>query len=74
MMPLSLSLLLITSSQYFICPVSLIHHRGQDVPVPMGNDGEAGAYALKLKTWMCDIMDGTEPHEWAVVVPEKDES
>jgi len=59
---------LIGYSQFFICPVSLIHHRGQDVEIPMGDKGEIGPYTAKIKGWMMDIMYGNEQHEWGVVV------
>ncbi|KAH8893288.1 branched-chain amino acid aminotransferase II [Thozetella sp. PMI_491] len=55
---------------FFICPVSQIHHRGQDVHIPMGQ-GESGEYTAKLKGWMRDIMYGNEQHEWGVIVPEE---
>ena len=54
--------------QFFICPVSLIHHRGKDVKIPMGNTGESGEYTAKVKGWLKDIMYGNEEHEWGVVV------
>ncbi|KAK3326402.1 putative branched-chain amino acids aminotransferase [Apodospora peruviana] len=53
---------------YFICPISLIHHRGVDVQIPMGKTGESGNYTAKIKGWMKDIMYGNEQHEWGVVV------
>ena len=58
--------------QYFICPVSTIHHRGRDLDIPMGMEGKGGEYTLMLKQWLKDIMFGVEEHEWAVVVPEID--
>ncbi|KAK3685778.1 putative branched-chain amino acids aminotransferase [Podospora appendiculata] len=54
---------------YFVTPVSLIHHRGQDVVIPMAN-GDAGVYTNKLKGWMKDIMYGNEQHPWGVVIDE----
>jgi branched-chain amino acid aminotransferase len=51
--------------------VSLIHHRGRDVKIPMG-EGKGGEYTTKLKGWMKDIMYGNEQHEWGVVVQEKE--
>ncbi|KAK3359070.1 aminotransferase [Lasiosphaeria hispida] len=53
---------------YFICPVSVIHHRGKDLQIPMGKTGEIGQLTAKLKGWMMDIMYGNEQHEWGVVV------
>lgn len=56
---------------YFICPVSQIHHRGQDINIPMGPEGKAGEVTTKIKTWIGDIMYGNVSHEWGVVVNEK---
>lgn len=56
---------------YFVCPVSLIHHRGKDVAIPTG-ENDCGAYTAKLKGFMRDIMYGNEQHEWGVVVEEKE--
>lgn len=57
--------------QYFVCPVSLVHHRGKEVSFGMGDDGEGGKYTQTLKNWMKDIMYGGEDHPWGVVVPEE---
>lgn len=57
--------------QYFVCPVSLIHHRGKDVAIPTGKD-ECGHFTAKLKGFMKDIMYGNEQHEWGVVVNERE--
>ncbi|KAG5949908.1 hypothetical protein E4U53_005647 [Claviceps sorghi] len=56
---------------YFICPVSQIHHRGRDINIPMGPDGQAGPVTARVKAWIGDIMYGRVEHEWGVVVPEK---
>lgn len=48
--------------------MSLIHHRGKDVAIPMGKTGTSGDYTAKLKGWMMDIMYGNEQHEWGIVV------
>ncbi|KAI0137948.1 branched-chain amino acid aminotransferase [Hypoxylon sp. NC0597] len=56
---------------FFVSPVSLIHHREQDVQIPMGKAGEGGAYTLKLKGWLRDIMYGNVEHPWGVVVQEE---
>ncbi|ATY58517.1 Branched-chain amino acid aminotransferase II [Cordyceps militaris] len=56
---------------YFICPVSQIHHRGQDINIPMGPEGKAGEITTKIKTWIGDVMYGNVSHEWGVVVNEK---
>ncbi|KAK6217023.1 branched-chain amino acid aminotransferase [Colletotrichum tabaci] len=56
---------------FFICPISLIHHRGKDVNMGMGSDGQGGEYTLKIKQWVRDIMYGGEQHEWGVVVQEE---
>lgn len=60
-----------SGTAYFVCPVSLIHHRGKDVVVPTGED-DCGAYTAKLKGWMKDIMYGNEQHPWGVVVDERE--
>ncbi|OTB07017.1 hypothetical protein M426DRAFT_54406 [Hypoxylon sp. CI-4A] len=56
---------------FFICPVSLIHHREQDINIPMGKAGEGGQYTLKVKNWLRDIMYGSVDHPWGVVVQEE---
>ena len=56
---------------FFICPVSLIHHRGGDIQIPMGKAGDGGSITLQVKTWIGDIMYGRAQHEWGVVVPEE---
>ena len=35
--------------------------------ISMGQ-GEGGAYTLKLKGWMKDIMYGNEQHQWGIEV------
>ncbi|KAK6864015.1 branched-chain amino acid aminotransferase [Apiospora arundinis] len=60
-----------SGTAYFVMPISLIHHRGQDLPFPMGKAGEGGAVTLKVKGWLKDIMYGGEQHPWGVVVPEE---
>ncbi|KAI6784024.1 Branched-chain-amino-acid aminotransferase-like protein [Emericellopsis cladophorae] len=57
---------------YFVCAISQIHHRGQDVNVPMGPEGAPGEITNKVKTWLGDIMYGRTQHEWGVVIPEKE--
>ncbi|RYO79714.1 hypothetical protein DL766_010477 [Monosporascus sp. MC13-8B] len=56
---------------FFICPVSLIHHRGRDIQIPMGKAGDGGSITLQVKNWIADIMYGRAQHEWGVVVPEE---
>ncbi|KLU86529.1 branched-chain-amino-acid aminotransferase [Magnaporthiopsis poae ATCC 64411] len=56
---------------FFVTPVSLIHHRGKDAAIGMGDNGEGGKYTLQLKQWLKDIMYGNEQHEWGVVVQEE---
>lgn len=56
---------------YFVCPVSVINYRNQDLQIPMKN-GETGEYAGLIKTWLMNIMYGREQHEWGVVVEEKE--
>ncbi|KAH8671250.1 branched-chain amino acid aminotransferase [Xylariales sp. PMI_506] len=60
-----------SGTAYFVCPISMIHHRGQDVHIPMGKANEGGELTLKVKGWLKDIMYGGEDHPWGVVVPEE---
>ncbi|KAI0102043.1 branched-chain-amino-acid aminotransferase [Nemania sp. FL0031] len=60
-----------SGTAYFVCPISLIHHRGRDIQIPAGN-GDAGApITTRLKQWLVDIKYGREDHFWGVVVPEE---
>ncbi|KAI1814202.1 branched-chain amino acid aminotransferase [Poronia punctata] len=56
---------------YFVCPVSLIHHRGRDIQIPAGKNGEGAPLTQRLKNWLVDIKYGREDHPWGVVVPEE---
>ncbi|KAI9045592.1 branched-chain amino acid aminotransferase II [Aspergillus affinis] len=56
---------------WFICPISLIHHRGREIAIPMGPDDTPGEITGNIKNWLGDIMYGRTEHEWGVVVPEK---
>ncbi|KAI2640136.1 branched-chain-amino-acid aminotransferase [Xylaria nigripes] len=60
-----------SGTAYFVCPISLIHHRGTDIPIPAGKGGEGGSFTLRLKKWLVDIKYGREGHPWGVVVPEE---
>lgn len=54
--------------------MSLIHHRGRDINIPMGKAGEGGAITSQVKTWIGDIMYGRgegQKHPWGVVVSEE---
>jgi branched-chain amino acid aminotransferase len=62
--------LLTFALQYFICPISTIHHRDLDYDIPMGGEGRGGDYTLLFKRWLTDIMYGNEKHEWAVEIDE----
>jgi len=55
---------------YFVCPVSVIHYKDQDLQIPMSR-GDSGHYAALIKSWLVNIMYGKETHEWGVVVEEK---
>ncbi|KAF2161638.1 hypothetical protein M409DRAFT_28032 [Zasmidium cellare ATCC 36951] len=55
---------------FFVAPVGKIHFRGKDVEIPMA-EGDSGAYAKLIKSWLVSIMYGKEDHEWGVVVEEK---
>lgn len=52
---------------FFVAPVGLIHFRGNDLDVPM-KEGDTGAYARLIKSWLVNIMYGKEEHEWGIVV------
>lgn len=56
---------------YFVVAVGKIHFRGLDIDVPMAQ-GNTGDYTAKLKNWLKGIMYGTEEHEWAVVINERE--
>ncbi|KAK7419855.1 hypothetical protein QQZ08_010689 [Neonectria magnoliae] len=57
---------------FFICPVSQIHHRGQDINIPMGPEATPGKVTSTIKGWLGDIMYGRTQHKWGVVIPEKE--
>lgn len=59
------------AAQFFICPVSLVHHRGKDIHAPMGA-GQGGDYTLMIRNWLVAIMYGGEDHKWGVVIPEEE--
>ncbi|GIZ44212.1 hypothetical protein CKM354_000741600 [Cercospora kikuchii] len=52
---------------FFVAPIGLIHFRNKDLEVPM-SEGETGAYAKAIKSWLVNIMYGKEEHEWGVLV------
>jgi branched-chain amino acid aminotransferase len=54
---------------YFVCPVSLINYKNEDINIPMVR-GNTGDYAALIKSWLVNIMYGKEQHEWGVVVEE----
>lgn len=58
--------------QWFICPISLIQHRGQDIQVSMRSNDGAGEVTGQIKGWLSDIMYGNTEDEWASIVPERD--
>ncbi|KAK5628666.1 hypothetical protein RRF57_004381 [Xylaria bambusicola] len=60
-----------SGTAYFVCPVSVIHHRGRDIRIPAGKGGEGAPITLRLKNWLVDIKYGKEQHPWGVVVPEE---
>ncbi|GAP89505.1 putative branched-chain amino acid aminotransferase [Rosellinia necatrix] len=60
-----------SGTAYFVCPISLIHHRGRDIQIPTGKGGDGGPLTLRLKKWLIDIKYGREEHPWGVVVPEE---
>lgn len=52
--------------------MSQIHHRGRDIDIPMGPDGEPAHVTVRLKGWIGDIMYGREDHPWGVVIQERE--
>lgn len=57
-----------SGTAYFIAPLSLIHHRNEDLVIPRQN-GESGFYAALIKGWLSDIVYGRVEHfNWASVV------
>ncbi|KAI0434352.1 branched-chain-amino-acid aminotransferase [Xylaria sp. FL1042] len=60
-----------SGTAYFVCPISLIHHRGRDIQVPAGKGGEGAPITLRLKNWLIDIKYGRVEHAWGVVVSEE---
>ena len=52
---------------FFVAPIGLIHFRNKDLEIPM-SEGETGAYAKAIKSWLVNIMYGKEEHEWGVLV------
>ncbi|PHH91869.1 hypothetical protein CDD83_9963 [Cordyceps sp. RAO-2017] len=61
-----------TGTGFFICPVSLIRHRGKDITIPIDSERQAGETTHKIKTVLGDILYGRTEHPWGVVVPEKE--
>ena len=55
---------------FFITPVELINFRGKDLKIPMA-EGDSGAYAKVIKTWLRNIMWGKEQHKWGYVIEEE---
>ncbi|RYC61271.1 hypothetical protein CHU98_g4940 [Xylaria longipes] len=60
-----------SGTAYFVCPISLIHHRGGDIQIPAGKGGEGAPITLRIKNWLKDIKYGREDHPWGIVVPEE---
>ncbi|CAG9940984.1 unnamed protein product [Clonostachys rosea f. rosea IK726] len=61
-----------TGTGFFVCPISQIRHRGQDIMIPIDPKLEAGEITHKIKTVLGDILYGRSKHSWGVVVPEKE--
>ena len=55
---------------FFVAPVGKIQFRGKDIDIPMA-EGDSGAYAKLIKSWLVSIMYGKEDHEWGIVVEKK---
>ncbi|KAI0858092.1 branched-chain-amino-acid aminotransferase [Xylaria cubensis] len=60
-----------SGTAFFVCPISLIHHRGRDIQIPAGKSGEGAPITLHIKNWLVDIKYGREDHPWGLVVPEE---
>ncbi|KAF2785764.1 branched-chain amino acid aminotransferase II [Melanomma pulvis-pyrius CBS 109.77] len=58
---------------WFIAPVGHIQFRGNDLAIPMGDDGEGGKYTTVVKRWLKNIMWGQDEgvgNEWGFIVEE----
>jgi branched-chain amino acid aminotransferase len=57
---------------FFVSPIGEIHFRGKDVHFPMvGVEGdEETSVAMRLRTWLKEIMYGRCDHKWGSVVEE----
>ncbi|KAI9164178.1 branched-chain amino acid aminotransferase [Paramyrothecium foliicola] len=62
----------VCGTAWFVGAVSLIEHRGQQLNIPAGEDGQGGDLTQRIRQWLVDIMYGAEEHEWAEVVPEEE--
>jgi len=60
----------VAGTAYFICPVSIISYKDEDLLIPIARGG-SGEYTALLKSWLMNIMYGKEQHEWGVVVEEE---
>ncbi|KAL8841029.1 MAG: hypothetical protein Q9170_001054 [Blastenia crenularia] len=59
----------VAGTAYFIRLVSHIHYRGKDLGVPTSKACE-DLYASTVRSWLRDIMNWEESHEWSIVVQE----
>ncbi|KKA30702.1 hypothetical protein TD95_004186 [Thielaviopsis punctulata] len=59
-----------SGTAFFVCPISTIAHRDNNIVVPVGEDGKGGPITEKIKGFMRDIIYGNEDHPFAVTVAE----
>ena len=60
----------VTGTAYAVSPIGGIEFDGRYLEIPSKGQS-SGAYCLRLRQWIFDIMYGKEPHEWGIVVPEE---
>ncbi|KAJ2968926.1 hypothetical protein NQ176_g8937 [Zarea fungicola] len=54
---------------YFVKPVDLIHHRGENIVIPLPS-ATSPSYARLIKGWLSDIVFGVnDPFGWATELP-----
>ncbi|KAK1857181.1 branched-chain amino acid aminotransferase [Colletotrichum chrysophilum] len=61
----------VTGTAWYVCAVSQIRHRAQDIHVPMGPEGDGGDVCKKIKGWLGDILYGGVDHDWAEIIEER---
>ncbi|KAI8241189.1 hypothetical protein K4K55_012781 [Colletotrichum sp. SAR 10_96] len=61
----------VTGTAWYVCAVSQIRHRAQDIHVPMGQEGDGGDVCKKIKGWLGDILYSGVDHDWAEIIEER---